>query len=225
MDAAAGGAGHRDARAPEIFRAARRRAASSRRASSSSPTCRREDGGKAIVAGNERVLRARLSDANFFWDQDRKVTLDEPRAGARRRSSSTPSSARVARQGRAPGGAGRRARAAHSRRRRRPGAQRGAAGQGRSRHRHGRRVPRAAGRHGPLLRACTRARRRRSPTRSPSTTRRWARTTAARRRRSASPSRSPTRSTRWSASSPSTRSRPARRIPSRCAARRSASSG
>lgn len=34
------------------------------------------DGGKAIVAGNERVLRARLSDARFFWDQDRKQRLD-----------------------------------------------------------------------------------------------------------------------------------------------------
>ena len=33
------------------------------------------DGGKAIVGGNERVLRARLSDAKFFWDQDRKTTL------------------------------------------------------------------------------------------------------------------------------------------------------
>ena len=34
------------------------------------------DGGAAIVAGNERVLRARLSDAKFFWDQDRKSTLE-----------------------------------------------------------------------------------------------------------------------------------------------------
>lgn len=34
------------------------------------------DGGKAIVAGNERVLRARLSDAAFFWDTDRKHRLD-----------------------------------------------------------------------------------------------------------------------------------------------------
>src|SRR3546814_1742339 len=34
------------------------------------------DGGKTIVAGNERVLRARLSDAKFFWDQDRKVKLE-----------------------------------------------------------------------------------------------------------------------------------------------------
>jgi glycyl-tRNA synthetase beta chain len=34
-----------------------------------------QDGGKEIVAGNERVLRARLSDAKFFWDEDRKVKL------------------------------------------------------------------------------------------------------------------------------------------------------
>lgn len=34
------------------------------------------DGGAAIVAGNERVLRARLSDAAFFWDTDRKARLD-----------------------------------------------------------------------------------------------------------------------------------------------------
>ena len=35
-----------------------------------------KDGGNAIVAGNERVLRARLSDARFFWEQDRKVLLE-----------------------------------------------------------------------------------------------------------------------------------------------------
>ena len=35
-----------------------------------------EDKGAAIVAGNERVLRARLSDGRFFWDQDRKETLE-----------------------------------------------------------------------------------------------------------------------------------------------------
>jgi len=34
------------------------------------------DGGAAISAGNERVLRARLADARFFWDQDRKVRLE-----------------------------------------------------------------------------------------------------------------------------------------------------
>ncbi|MEM6902092.1 MAG: glycine--tRNA ligase subunit beta [Pseudomonadota bacterium] len=35
-----------------------------------------DDGGAKIVAGNERVLRARLSDAKFFWDQDRKQPLE-----------------------------------------------------------------------------------------------------------------------------------------------------
>jgi glycyl-tRNA synthetase beta chain len=34
------------------------------------------DGGKQIAAGNERVLRARLSDAKFFWDKDRERTLE-----------------------------------------------------------------------------------------------------------------------------------------------------
>ena len=34
------------------------------------------DNNRHVVAGNERVLRARLSDAKFFWDQDRKHRLD-----------------------------------------------------------------------------------------------------------------------------------------------------
>ncbi|MXO59653.1 glycine--tRNA ligase subunit beta [Altererythrobacter salegens] len=34
-----------------------------------------EDGGAAIVDGNRKVLAARLSDARFFWEQDRKVPL------------------------------------------------------------------------------------------------------------------------------------------------------
>ncbi len=33
------------------------------------------DGGVAIIAGNERVLSARLSDAKFFWDQDVAAVL------------------------------------------------------------------------------------------------------------------------------------------------------
>ena len=37
------------------------------------------DGGVAIVAGNEKVLAARLSDAKFFWEQDLKVELDVQR--------------------------------------------------------------------------------------------------------------------------------------------------
>jgi glycyl-tRNA synthetase beta chain len=36
-----------------------------------------EDGGKEIVAGNEKVIAARLSDAKFFWEQDLKKPLDE----------------------------------------------------------------------------------------------------------------------------------------------------
>src|SRR5690606_38479657 len=35
------------------------------------------DGGAAIVDGNCKVLAARLSDARFFWDQDRKTPLAE----------------------------------------------------------------------------------------------------------------------------------------------------
>jgi glycyl-tRNA synthetase beta chain len=35
------------------------------------------DGGAAIVAGNERVLSARLADAKFFWEQDLKIPLAE----------------------------------------------------------------------------------------------------------------------------------------------------
>jgi glycyl-tRNA synthetase beta chain len=35
------------------------------------------DGGAAIVAGNERVIRARLSDAKFFYETDLKVKLED----------------------------------------------------------------------------------------------------------------------------------------------------
>ncbi len=35
------------------------------------------DGGAAIIAGNERVLRARLADARHFWDLDRRVRLED----------------------------------------------------------------------------------------------------------------------------------------------------
>ncbi len=36
-----------------------------------------EDGGEAIVAGNERVIRARLSDAKFFYETDLKTRLED----------------------------------------------------------------------------------------------------------------------------------------------------
>jgi glycyl-tRNA synthetase beta chain len=35
------------------------------------------DGGKAVVAGNERVIRARLSDAKFFYETDLKTKLED----------------------------------------------------------------------------------------------------------------------------------------------------
>jgi len=35
------------------------------------------DGGKAIIAGNERVIRARLSDAKFFYETDLKLKLED----------------------------------------------------------------------------------------------------------------------------------------------------
>jgi glycyl-tRNA synthetase beta chain len=34
------------------------------------------DGGKLIAAGNARVLSARLADARFFWDEDRRAGFD-----------------------------------------------------------------------------------------------------------------------------------------------------
>src|SRR5262245_19830464 len=36
-----------------------------------------KDGGREIIAGNEKVIRARLSDAKFFWEQDKHKPLDE----------------------------------------------------------------------------------------------------------------------------------------------------
>jgi len=129
----------------------------------------RPDDASAVIAGNERVVRPRLADAKFFFDQDRKKTL----------ASRVPQLARVVyhnqlgtqgervqrarhRQGHrqptlcAPDacqraladerGRDRRGVAPHLHRQRR------AARQDRPRDRHGGRVPRAAGRHGRLLR-------------------------------------------------------------------------
>ena len=36
-----------------------------------------DDSKNAVIAGNERVLRARLADARFFWDQDTRKTLED----------------------------------------------------------------------------------------------------------------------------------------------------
>ena len=219
---AAGGDAGLDAGEPALFRAARRGRARRRRSSPSSPTSRPPTAARAIVAGNERVLRARFADARHFWDLDRRTPLAEPRAGARRDH--------VPRQARQPGRAGAAAssgwpatsrqlvgadaalaeRAAH-------------AGQGRPRHRHGRRVPRIAGRDGPLLRPARRragrGRRRDPRPLRPEGSVRCGAGRAGRRSRW----RWPTSSTSWPASSPSARSRPARATRTRCAARHSGS--
>src|ERR1700738_2955534 len=41
------------------------------------PNIEASDGGKAIIAGNERVIRARLSDAKFFYETDLKTKLED----------------------------------------------------------------------------------------------------------------------------------------------------
>ena len=167
------------------------------------------DGGKEIIAGNEKVIRARLSDAKFFWEQDLKKPLDEMAVALggitfhEKLGSQKERVERVAELAfqiagavdAEPGGC----------------AARGAARQGRPGVGHGRRVPRAAGADGALLRG---GRARPSPrSRAPSscTTSRRGRPTRCRRRPTAtrwrSPWRWPTSSTRWWASGRSARSR------------------
>ncbi len=228
-DLAARGAGDGDAHASEIFFLRRSRRQRRRRISCSSPTISPTDGGKTIVAGNERVLRARLADARFFWDQDRKIRLEDrvealkervyPRQARQRattRSSGWKQLAEFLAVAHVPGAdwhaSSLRRRAALAR-------------QGRSVDRHGRRVSRTAGDHGPLLRA---ARWRRAQ--------RVADAIADHYRPLGPNDTCPTApvsivvaladkiDTLWSASSRSARSRPARAIRSRCAARRWASS-
>ena len=85
------------------------------------------DGGKAIVAGNERVIRARLSDAKFFYDTDLKTRLEdrlpkfEQIVFHEKLGTQAERIARIVRARRAAGAAGRR------RRRQRPSAPRNCA--------------------------------------------------------------------------------------------------
>ena len=107
----------------------------------------------AVVAGNEKVLAARLSDAQFFWEQDLKVPLAEQAKKLdqivfhEKLGTVADKAERVAKL--AEWLVQRAAR--HGRRHGRR-ADRRAARQGRSGHRDGRRVPRAAGRDRRLLR-------------------------------------------------------------------------
>ena len=114
-------------------------------------------GGAPIIAGNERVLRARFSDARHFWDADRRVRL----ADRVRALDAVIFHAKLGSQGARVHRIMQLAEGDRTRRRGRPGIGRARrmAGQGGPHHGHGRRVSRVARRHGPLLRP---ARRRRS---------------------------------------------------------------
>ena len=180
------------------------------------------DGGKAIIAGNERVIRARLSDAKFFYETDLKTKLEDrlPRFKDiifhEKLGTQAERIERIATTGGRTGAA--------RRRRCREGEARRTPRQDRPAHRSRRRIPRGAGHDGEILRAGAGRGRERRRRESRSTTSRPVRTIACRPIRSRSRSRSPTRSIRWSASGRSTRSRPGARTRMRCAGRRSASS-
>ena len=109
------------------------------------------DGGKTIVGGNERVIRARLSDAKFFYETDLKTRLEDrlPKFENIVFHEKLGTQGRAHRADRTPG---RRDRAA-GRRRCREDQTRGASGEGGFAHRSGRRIPGAAGLDGKILRA------------------------------------------------------------------------
>ena len=108
------------------------------------------DDGATILAGNARVLAARLSDAKFFWENDLRVPLDGHGREARRRH--LPQQTRLAGRAHRPHRGTRPRDRACGRRRSRPRRARRPPRQGRSRLRDGLRVPRASGRDGQVLR-------------------------------------------------------------------------
>ncbi len=178
------------------------------------------DGGKTIVAGNERVLRGRLADAKFFWDQDRKITLESRVPGlekivfhaklgtqAQRVDRIVALAAEIAKSIDGADAAA----VAQAARLCKADLVTGMVGE----------FPELQGVMGATMR-WARSCRPPSPTRSATITRRPDPTTAAPRRRFRSRSRWPTSSMRLPLSGRSARSRRARAIPSRCVARRSA---
>ena len=167
------------------------------------------DGGKEIIAGNARVIRARLSDAKFFYETDLKIRLEERLPKFKdiifheKLGTQYERIERIARLAveLAPlvGADPEKAKTA------------ALLVQDRPAHRSGRRIPRSAGHDGEILCASSRARTKRSRTRSRITTARRGQTISCPPIRSRLRSRSPTRSTRWSGSGRSTRSRPGAR--------------
>ena len=97
------------------------------------------DGGKTIVAGNERVIRARLSDAKFFYETDLKTKLEDrlPKFEQIVFHEKLGTQAAAHQADRAAGGGDR----AAGRRRRREGETRRASGEGRFADRSRRRIP------------------------------------------------------------------------------------
>ena len=93
LDDPAGSDPHHHPQQPEMLRAARRADGKLANRFILVANIEATDGGKAIVAGNERVIRARLSDAKFFYETDLK-TSSKTGCRSSSRSSSTRSSAR-----------------------------------------------------------------------------------------------------------------------------------
>ena len=91
---AAGGADHRDAHAPEIFRAADGGGRRWPPRFVVVANTEAADGGAAVVAGNERVLRARLSDAKYLLGPGPQADAGKPGRRSWPSACSTPSSAR-----------------------------------------------------------------------------------------------------------------------------------
>ena len=208
-----------DAAEPEVFRAGRRRAAGSPIASSSSATSRPPTRRRSCRATSACCAHGSPTP-RFFFDQDKKTRLEArvPKLATvvyhNRLGTQLDRVERVR-------GAGRGDRP-DDRRRRGDGDACRAPRQGRSRDRHGRRIPRAARVDGPLLRRARRRARRRRARRSSSTTGRASPATRCRTAPSPRPWRWPTSSRRSPACSASARSLPATGTRSACGATRSA---
>ena len=124
------------------------------------------DGGKAIIAGNERVIRARLSDAKFFYETDLKTRLEDRLPKFEQIVFHEKLGSQAERIARIVALAGQLAAVVGADRAK---AERAALSlQGRSAHRSGRRISRTAGPDGPLLRrSAGRGRSRRARLRGP----------------------------------------------------------
>lgn len=179
------------------------------------------DGGKAIVAGNERVIRARLSDAKFFYETDLKTKLEDrlPKFSQIVFHDKLGTQAeRIARIEKlaaeiAPLVGADLEKAKRAAKLAKADLLTEVVGE----------FPELQGLMGKYY-ALAQGRIRPSPLRAKTTTSPWVPAIACRPIQCRLPSRSPTRSTRWSVSGRSTKNRPARRILMHCAAPRLASS-